>query len=285
MNLINFLNTFPDCLFIIKNYNGEIVYPTDRGIIDYICQMIDMNNSEYFHQYTKRWYQKDDFTYTDNGNTYFISRFFDITKYKTLAESYELDETTGIFLKKKLLREFRKYIIDAKEREEEFATIMADIDFFKKVNDTYGHQAGDKVLNQLAQILYGNLRHYTEPTTSKRESDLLGRFGGEEFLFVLKNIPCSYAFSKVDGIRKIIENTIIPYDDQAIQITCSFGVVHVSKENIHKIIINPNETDDSLAQSQILDRSEGHAKIISLADEALYRSKSLGRNRVTLIKY
>ena len=104
---------------------------------------------------------------------------------------------------------------------------MADIDFFKKVNDTYGHQAGDEILNFVAQTIFRSVRH-----DLKRPMDLLGRFGGEEFLLILKNIPYNITLQRIENIRKKIEATTIKHNDDLINVTTSFGIVHVLFDNI-----------------------------------------------------
>jgi len=257
-----------EALCIIKDEEGRIVYPKNLQQLSYIFQLVKANATEYFHPYSKMWYKFSTLELENNEHKYYFLYYLNITKYKKQTENYELDETTGIFLKKKLFEEYHKYILEVQQTGEEFATIMADIDFFKKVNDTYGHQVGDEVLYQLAQLIYTNIRHHNDSPYSLRNQDLLGRYGGEEFLIILKNIPQNIALNKVENIRKIIATTPFIYQKNTINITCSFGIVHVPPNEVKKIPINDIAMET-----------------ISLSDQALYDSKKNGRNRVTLKKF
>ena len=123
---------------------------------------------------------------------------------------------------------------------------IADLDYFKKVNDSYGHDAGDKVLTQVADVF----RH------SIREHDVVSRFGGEEFIFCLPEVNCCEANDVVERIRLCVEKEIFEIgDDEAIRITCSFGVSHFN-------------------------RNTPHAEALSYADVSLYKAKGAGRNKV-----
>ena len=123
---------------------------------------------------------------------------------------------------------------------------IADIDYFKKVNDTYGHDAGDKVLAQVARIFLSSVREY----------DTVSRYGGEEFIFCLPEVNVIDASDVVERVRLGIEKEIFDIDaDEVVHVTCSFGV---SQFNCN---ISP-------------------AEAISFADESLYRAKESGRNKV-----
>jgi len=125
-----------------------------------------------------------------------------------------------------------------------FGIIMLDIDFFKKINDTYGHNTGDNVLIQFAQIL----------KNETRGDDTVVRYGGEEFLIILQNIPKEFLLTKAEQIRKKIEAT---HFASVGKITASLGVALSTIE------------DDIY-------------RIINHADTALYRAKNNGRNNTQL---
>lgn len=128
-----------------------------------------------------------------------------------------------------------------------FSLIMIDIDYFKKVNDTYGHAVGDEVLKLLSQRIRADLR----------ATDILSRWGGEEFLVLLPGLESGEAFNKAEKIRRVIENSHIQVNTElTLPITVSIGV---STYN---------------TQSENLD------SIIHLADMQLYRAKEFGRNKV-----
>ncbi|WP_422777815.1 diguanylate cyclase [Pseudomonas mediterranea] len=126
--------------------------------------------------------------------------------------------------------------------------VMFDIDHFKRVNDTYGHQAGDKVIEQVARLVREHVR----------DSDVAGRYGGEEFGVVLSDTDKAGARMFAERLRKAVEEMDVPYGDQVIRFTISLGVADLSQP------------------------SNSHADLIAWADEALYTSKKTGRNRVTV---
>lgn len=126
-----------------------------------------------------------------------------------------------------------------------FCVVIADIDFFKKVNDTYGHDVGDLVLKDVAGIL----------SSSVRENDLVGRWGGEEFLIIL-DADLSVAHIILERMRKKIEAHTIETSEGVISVTMTFGCVSVE---------NSQQTIEEL---------------LSDADKLLYKGKKNGRNQV-----
>ncbi|MBA1380368.1 sensor domain-containing diguanylate cyclase [Pseudomonas brassicacearum] len=126
--------------------------------------------------------------------------------------------------------------------------VMLDIDHFKHVNDNYGHQAGDKVIEQLAQLLREHAR----------ESDVAGRYGGEEFGVVLSDTDQAGARIFAERLRQAVEQLLVQYNGQDIRFTISLGVADLSAP------------------------ANDHAELIARADQALYTSKKTGRNRVTV---
>lgn len=127
--------------------------------------------------------------------------------------------------------------------------IMADIDFFKNINDTYGHLIGDKVIRDVANIINKNIRN---------SSDWLARYGGEEFLIVLSNTTGEGAYTVAEKIRTIIEKKEFVYDSVKFKITVSFGVHTIDKEK------------------------SGIENFIEQADKNLYEAKNSGRNKTIL---
>jgi len=128
-----------------------------------------------------------------------------------------------------------------------FWVVIADLDHFKRVNDSHGHEAGDAVLKKVAEVLKSH----------SRKSDICGRIGGEEFLFTLSHIAFANVRPVIDRVRTDLEATKFNFDGQDLSITASFGVAGF-------------EGKDAPALSHL----------ISLADSALYSAKRLGRNRV-----
>jgi len=148
----------------------------------------------------------------------------------------------------------RKYIIDYLETEVKrcqklevpFSLLMFDLDFFKKVNDTYGHLAGDYVLKETVRLLKEKIL---------RASDVLGRYGGEEFVIVLSEAPHRTAADIAERIRKGIERHSFMFDGNKMEITISVGVASMKSG------------DTSLT-------------LLEEADKALYKAKESGRNKV-----
>ncbi|HZQ53638.1 MAG TPA: diguanylate cyclase [Bryobacteraceae bacterium] len=129
--------------------------------------------------------------------------------------------------------------------------ILLDIDHFKRINDTYGHFAGDAVLRETATRLRGNMRPY----------DQVGRYGGEEFLVVLPNCDLEQAAAQAERMRSKLQATSMLVDGAELTITASFGVT-------------------------VSDGSERTPDVfIRVADEALYRAKAEGRNRVHALMF
>jgi diguanylate cyclase (GGDEF)-like protein/PAS domain S-box-containing protein len=125
--------------------------------------------------------------------------------------------------------------------------IMADIDHFKRVNDTYGHEAGDDVLKAVADAL----------RTTARVADIVARFGGEEFVLVLPDTSAEMAARIAERLRLAIEALSTDVDGQVVRVTASFGVAQRAAQE---------------SQLEVLER----------ADAALFSSKNHGRNRVTM---
>jgi len=126
--------------------------------------------------------------------------------------------------------------------------VIFDIDHFKRVNDTYGHQTGDEVISSVAEI------------TSRlaRETDFAGRYGGEEFVVLLPGTHLEGAAQFAERLRQAVEQQVLDYQGSPLSYTISLGVATIS---------------DDMANYQIL---------LERADKALYASKEQGRNRVTL---
>jgi len=168
-----------------------------------------------------------------------------------VKENALTDQLTGLY-NRRYLEEILDKIAASTIRENSLLGIlMLDVDYFKKVNDTYGHDAGDEVLRQLAKVMINSVR----------ESDFVVRFGGEEFLIILQNIKDEEAVKKVaEKIRENFENTKINIGGKSITKTVSIG-----------ISIFPKHTKKIW-------------EAIKYADLALYKAKHSGRNRVEIFE-
>ena len=227
-----------------------IITETDKGVE--IKSDLPFLDKEYFEKhiqnrpYTKITNGENEYWSIKSNNKYIIDKFNgadrlveDLKKesvYDSLTKCYNKKETE-LFIEK-FLKEFLRY-------NNPLSFMMLDIDFFKKVNDNYGHLAGDHVLKEVAGIIKSTLR----------DSDICGRFGGEEFSVILPNTKLSGAMKLAERIRKNIQNHDFIFNNQKIPVTLSIGITSASK----------NDSGFSL---------------IDRADEALYEAKKKGRNRV-----
>ncbi|HUF26932.1 MAG TPA: diguanylate cyclase [Gemmatimonadaceae bacterium] len=157
------------------------------------------------------------------------------------------DVLTGVDNRRHLEERLREMWEHAQRLREALGCVMCDLDKFKSVNDTYGHQAGDAVLRQFAQIL----------TREAREIDRVGRYGGEEFMLLVPGISLDDAVTFAERVRKAVEEHTFTFDGGELKRTASFGVAAWP--------------DAFLADCEAL---------VKAADDALYVAKETGRNRV-----
>lgn len=163
-----------------------------------------------------------------------------------LRENALRDPMTGLHNRRFLEEYVSALVAGSQRRKSAFSVLMLDLDFFKQVNDTHGHEAGDKVIKTLADILQRNVR----------TSDMAIRYGGEEFLLVLMDTSAEQALNVAEKIRSEVEATKIPLPGGMLQKTISIGVAEF-----------PNDSDTFW-------------QVVKFADVALYRAKSSGRNKV-----
>lgn len=168
---------------------------------------------------------------------------------KNIDELHKLsitDNLTNIYNRRYFFEMSQNLISIALREQNTVSILMLDIDYFKDVNDTYGHQTGDFILTSFAKDI-GNIM---------RESDIFARIGGEEFTILLHNTSIDGARVIAEKIRVLIENKKFIYNDISIDITVSIGIAELSKEN-----------------SSI-------EELYKEADKQLYRAKEKGRNKV-----
>jgi two-component system cell cycle response regulator len=166
---------------------------------------------------------------------------------KKLTYMSQTDGLTGLDNRRHLNERIEEMFQHAQRLNEPFSLVMCDLDKFKSVNDTYGHQAGDEVLKQLARIL----------KDEAREIDRVGRYGGEEFMLLLPGTVLDAAVTFAERVRKRIEGHTFTFDGGTLTRTSSFGVSGWPHPHI--------------------DQCDG---LVRAADDALYVAKETGRNRV-----
>jgi diguanylate cyclase (GGDEF)-like protein len=159
-----------------------------------------------------------------------------------------IDAGTQIFNKKYLQEALESEFKQARSYGKPLSVIIYDLDFFKKVNDVHGHNAGDFILKESAQLVKSVLR----------KSDIFGRFGGEEFVVLLPDSDARTAAELAERIRSTVAANPFPFGGAVIQQTISLGVAQLTAD-----IADPRA-------------------FLEIADQKLYRSKHEGRNRVTV---
>ena len=174
--------------------------------------------------------------------------------YAEILKHATLDALTGFYNRRQLEERIKQEVSNAKRQHAPLCGIMTDIDYFKNVNDTYGHAAGDLVLKTIAKVIRGQLREY----------DIAGRYGGEEFSILLPFTKINEAQMVAERLRQTVENKVIdiskvaPESEQKdIKITLSLGIYEIKEDD--------SEED-----------------LMKKADKALYQAKNTGRNKVVV---
>lgn len=168
---------------------------------------------------------------------------------QSMFKAANIDALTQLYNRKYFLDVLSKEFSFSRRNNQPLSLLMMDIDYFKKVNDTYGHPAGDLVLKTVGQILIRSLRM----------ENVACRYGGEEFAIILRNARPEHAMLVAERVRTLISQEVISYLTKTIPITVSIGVATLEGDNF--------DTMDDL---------------IRKADEHLYEAKEHGRNRTIL---
>jgi len=161
---------------------------------------------------------------------------------KELQKLSIIDSLTGIFNRYKIDSALKQQIAYSKRSNTPLSIIFFDIDHFKRINDTYGHQAGDEILKKLTVLIKEHLREY----------DIFGRWGGEEFIIILPDTSVKQAVKVAQKLKSIIEKNKFKYIDK---LTCSFGVTE----------LKPEDNSDSF---------------LTRVDSLMYEAKKRGRNKI-----
>lgn len=178
------------------------------------------------------------------------SRIIDLER--QLHEQATKDFLTGIWNRSAILDILGREIVRATRDRRPIGVVLADIDHFKSINDTFGHLAGDAVLREFARRVSGAMRPY----------DSLGRYGGEEFLAILPGCDEDCTASQAERMRRALSEEPMPIDGSSRPVTASFGACCYRPES-------------SITAEQL----------IRAADQALYSAKRQGRNRTLVTPY
>lgn len=220
-----------------EDQTEKLAKALDLGVNDYLMKPIDRNEmlARVRTQIRRRRYQER------MRETYEQSLALALT-----------DSLTGLYNRRYLLTHLGRLMNDTVERQKPLALLVIDVDHFKQVNDTYGHGAGDRVLQHITELMRSSVRNV----------DLVSRLGGEEFVVVMPDTPEPFALVVAERLRDVIASTPLKLDDgRELGVTISIGCA-----------LRNSEGEDSID------------KLIGRADDALYQAKRQGRNRVVLAK-
>ncbi|MDD2448104.1 MAG: diguanylate cyclase [Sulfurimonas sp.] len=224
---------------IRKNYNK-----TELCIIAISSNNDEEINALFLKQgandYIKKPFSKEEFSCRINNSIEALENIQFITNHANR------DFLTGLYNRRYFFENMNEYMQDISTSGEKFAIAMLDIDFFKKINDTYGHDVGDRVIIAISEVLRANTNY----------RDIVARFGGEEFCIVLKNINQYSVPEILEGLRKEVEDFVFVLDEaNKIRFTISIGASY-------------HDSSDTLEET------------INQADMNLYNAKQSGRNQV-----
>ncbi len=174
-----------------------------------------------------------------------------IQRFSTVKKEAIYDTLTNLFNRRYFEEQLTAETQKALENQSNLSIIMVDIDHFKQVNDTFGHDGGDKILREIASLL----------KRSVRKHDTVARYGGEEFVLLLPGAPIEPTSMVAERIRQLVETTPFDVGQTRIRITISLGI---SNFPIHRI--------------------KSKEELVKMADLALYEAKKGGRNRVCVFR-
>ena len=173
-----------------------------------------------------------------------INFMYSQTRYMSVT-----DPLTGLYNRRHFEDNLEREFLRAVRYDNNLSFAIIDVDFFKKVNDTYGHSCGDYVLKEVAYLILQTFR----------KTDMVFRYGGEEFAVIITETPIEKAVIPLERLRKSISEYPFSYNGTKIKVTVSIGVSEVNKqtESVHQLFEN--------------------------ADKALYKAKENGRNKISLL--
>ncbi|ABB13740.1 GGDEF domain protein [Carboxydothermus hydrogenoformans Z-2901] len=169
--------------------------------------------------------------------------------YLRLKELAQKDELTGLYNRRYFLERLNEEHLRSRRHKLNYTIVLLDIDYFKKINDTYGHDCGDLVLNDFGRFLKDTLRR----------TDLSARYGGEEFVVLLPQTGKKEAYLLAERLREKVKERVLIFQGQKVKYTVSMGLAAYPED------------------------AEEYRELLSLADKALYQAKNRGRDKVVMV--
>lgn len=242
-----------------KNYNSAALLPLRRGKELIGIQLLLSQSKSRYHR---------------NDNTVFLDKLAAMTaisiencinREKILELGYQ-DGLTSAYNRRYFDEQFRNEIARCVRNKTDLAFLFIDIDYFKQINDNYGHQAGDAVLVKLVMLMREQVR----------TSDIVARYGGEEFAVILPETGLQLANGVAERIRHKVENEKLEFNDLTLNITVSIGLASLSQIRFQA---DTGNNKPRFSKPENLDQL-----LLKKADEALYQAKRTGRNQVVIKK-
>jgi diguanylate cyclase (GGDEF)-like protein len=218
-------------LLTAKGHQTEIIEGLEAGADDYITKPFDLQELKARLRAGKRILELQEQL---------------VTAREQLRIQATHDSLTGLFNRRAILEALEREVARSNREKRPMAVIMVDLDHFKDINDTYGHQAGDGALQEIARRMLASFRAY----------DFVGRYGGEEFLVVVPTSEPHTAIELAERLRQSIAAQPVDVGGVKISVTLSLGVAATNADNSDPV------------------------QLLHQADEALYAAKKAGRNRV-----
>lgn len=244
--------TYDDILSSQEIVNIEITNPTLQRLYNINYALFMPISSSTSLRAVITLFRKDTPFSEDDENSLFnfaFQAFQTISLQNEISKLAKTDGLTGLYNHRVFQERIKEEILRASRYKRTLFLLMADIDHFKKINDTYGHQVGDMVLKTVADIIKKNVR----------QLDFPARYGGEEFALILPETDCDNAYKVGERIRKAIENHEFRLEDgKTFRVTISIGIACFPID------------------------SKDREELVKKADQALYYAKQEGRNRVCL---
>lgn len=229
----------------------EVIFDKQTKTTKYLLTDLNSANHTYVNGKQVSQHSLSDGDKIHIGNTtlkFALQDDIDVRFHKEVQHRIRYDSLTSLLTKESFYIAMESELNRCSINSLPLSLLMMDIDFFKKVNDTYGHQTGSFVLSEIGRLILDNLR----------DLDLSGRYGGEEFIALLVETNKQHAFFVAERLREVIGNHLFVYDDKPINVTISIGIAQYPEDGC---------TIEEL---------------VAKADKALYQCKHTGRNKVCL---